>query len=196
MNGRAQLTRLMTDIAPRTRAATPIAHLSDVQFWLMGRDVEHPDGNLLVRLGFARERAPQPTLPTRYRRTDARRPVFLWPCGLLLDGGAGSCLLVRGHEPAHVPDLDPECLYDPQEVIAELRHGRACPPEVLAHACRWFADYERAVDTTAGVGHRVPRPGSRPSLAPEEPCSLEPAWSELATTIAAATHRDGPARPQ
>jgi hypothetical protein len=60
---------------------TPLGRLLDVQFWLMGRDAEHPEGNLLPRLGFTRETPPEPrTGQTRYRREDA----ILWPFGLWL----------------------------------------------------------------------------------------------------------------
>jgi hypothetical protein len=50
-------------------------------------------------------------------------------------------------------------------------------------ASHWFAHYETAVAATAGVGHRVPRPGSTATLAPPEPCSLERAWRELAVRL-------------
>ena len=64
-----------------------------------------------------------------------------------------------------------------------LRRGGPCPPAALMRASHWFADYETAVAATAGAGHRVPRPGSRPALAPPEPCSLERAWRELAVRL-------------
>jgi len=162
-------------------AILPLGHLLDVQFWLMGRDVEHPDGNLLLRLGFTRERSPSPGLPSRYHRRDAEGPVVIWPCGLYLSTPDHDCLLVRGRPPAVVGDVDPGSMFDPAEVIAAMQRGRPCPPAALTQASRWLADYESAIAHTVGVAHRVPRAGSRPSLAPSRPCSLERAWHALAT---------------
>lgn len=40
----------------------------ELQFWLLGRDVNHPGGNLLLRAGFIPEPPPaKPPARTRYR---------------------------------------------------------------------------------------------------------------------------------
>lgn len=184
----------MTEYPPRTASpgdrSTPpgneqsaFARVLDVQFWLMGRDVEHPHGNLLLRLGFTRQKVPDRPWPSRYRRAEADGHVIIWPCGIFLQTPQHRCLLLRGMTPAEATDSQLDDLYDLADVLAVLHRGRPCPTAALMRASHWFADYETAVAATAGVGHRVPRPGPRPTLAPPEPCSLEQAWRELAARL-------------
>ena len=155
-----------------------------VQFWLMGRDAEHPGGNLLLRLGFTRQTVPDRPWPGRYRRAEADGHVVIWQCGMFLQTSDHGCLLLRGRTPAAVAGSRLDDLYDPAEVLAVLHRGGPCSPAALMRASHWFADYETAVAAAAGVGHRVPRPGPVPSLAPPEPCSLERNWRELAVRLA------------
>ena len=155
----------------------------DVQFWLMGRDAEHPDGNLLPRLGFTRQNVPDRPWPSRYRRAEAGGHVLIWQCGMFLQASEHGCLLLRGMTPAAVTDSQLNDLYDLAEVKAVLRRGSPCPPAALMLASQWFAHYEAAVVAAAGVGHRVPRPGPRPTLAPPEASSLEPEWRKLAVRL-------------
>ncbi|MEU4147467.1 hypothetical protein [Streptomyces parvulus] len=155
----------------------------DVQFWLMGRDVEHAGGNLLLRLGFTRQREPDRPWPNRYRRAEADGHVIVWQCGMFLQTSDHGSLFLRGMPPAAVPGSELESLYDLAQVQAAWRWGSACPTEALIRASHWFADYEAAVAAAAGVGHRVPRPGPVPSLAPPEPCSLEEHWRALAVRL-------------
>jgi hypothetical protein len=157
----------------------------DVQFWLMGRDVEHPDGNLLARLGFTRQKVPDRPWPSRYRRAEADGYVVIWQCGMFLQAAEHACLLLRGLPSATVTGSRLDDLYDVAEVRVVLDQGRPCPPAGLAQASLWLARYEEAVSAAVGVGHRVPRPGAEatPALAPPEPCSLEREWSELAVRL-------------
>lgn len=160
------------------------ADLLDVQFWLMGRDVEHPDGNLLCSaLSFTRERAPKRSWPSRYRRTTNELDVLIWRCGLLLDRGGDGLLLVRGLAPVAVDPADLGNVFDPEKVFASWSTSAVCPTHRLPEASLWFADYEAAVSASAGVAHRVPVAGTRPALAPAEPCSLEQDWRALATDL-------------
>ena len=57
--------------APPGEGKSALVRLPEVQFWLMGRDVEHPGGNLLLRLGFIRQTVPDRPWPSRYRRAEA-----------------------------------------------------------------------------------------------------------------------------
>jgi hypothetical protein len=166
-----------------TTAQPDLARVLDVQFWLMGRDVEHPDGNLLTRLGLTRQRVPDRPWPSRYRRDEPDGHVLIWPCGLFLQAAEHGCLLVRGRVPAAVRGDRLAGVYELSEVEAVQRTGGTCPPGALARACDWFARYEADVTASAGVGHRRPRPGSAPALAPPEPCSLEPRWRALAARL-------------
>jgi hypothetical protein len=166
-----------------TAALPDLARVLDVQFWLMGRDVEHPDGNLLIRLGLTRQRVADRPWPSRYRRDEADGHVLIWPCGLFLQGAEAGCLLVRGRTPATVSGNRLADVYDLSDVEAAQRTGGTCTPAALARASQWFARYEAEVTAIAGVGHRRPRPGSAPALAPPEPCSLEPEWHALAERL-------------
>lgn len=155
--------------------------LLDVQFWLMGRDVEHPDGNLLcTTLGFRREPAPRRRLASRYRRTTDDLDVVIWRCGLLLADAQDRWLLVRGLAPVSVEDGCLEQVHDLEVVFDVWRSGQACREDGLGVPSRWFADYEATVSAAVGVAHRVPRPGRRPLLAPDRPCSLEREWRAFA----------------
>lgn len=173
---RPDLASAVEAITPNGDGA-PIAPLLDVQFWLLGRDVEHPDGNLLVRSGFARDAARG--TPTRYRLDTADEQVVLWPCGLFLATAGTATLALRGDVPVDAAGLDPLPLRKLDAVLGAHGAGGPCSPATLAGLCGWFARYEASVRTTAGVAHRVPRPGPRPLLAPAVACSLENAWQEL-----------------
>lgn len=156
-----------------------MAHLLDVQFWLMGRDVEHPDGNLLQRLGFERETTAAPFAPARYRRRGPEPEVIIWRCGLMIRTPEHDCLLLRGCEPALVgPEV--AAMYNPVSVGATRDKSSPAPPQTISAAAGWFAAYEARIVEVAGVEHRGAMPSSRPALAPPEPCSLELAWQELA----------------
>jgi len=178
---RPSLVNALRDDTPSGKDDSPAARLLDVQFWLMGRDAEHPDGNLLPRLGFRREPVPAGRPGTsRYRRTGPDGVVVLWPCGLFLGDDDGGCLLIRGHAPAVAEDPRPPDAFAVSEIVAILRCSRACPPARLSRAATWLAGYEAEVERCVGVAHRVPVPGVRSRLAPPEPCSLARAWRELA----------------
>ncbi|MGX6450126.1 hypothetical protein ACVU7I_18970, partial [Patulibacter sp. S7RM1-6] len=157
MNARPGLAEVLAATAPSDDGASPIAHLLEVQFWLMGRDVERPDGNLLLRLGFVREPVPPGRKgSSRYRRREPDGGVLLWTCGLLLDARGVRCLLVRGHPPAVASVERTPDIYGTAEVLALLQRSPASPPAATTRALRWLADYEAAVLRAAGVGHRTP----------------------------------------
>lgn len=157
------------------------ADLLSVQFWLMGRDVEHPDGNLLCsELGFGQERAPRRSWPSRYLRQGPEGLVVIWRCGLLLRDETRSMLLVRGLAPARITDDALTDAFDLDDVFAAWSRSEPCPQPWLTSACRWLADYEAAIAAAVGVSHRVPSAGTAPALAPPRPCSLEQRWLELA----------------
>lgn len=177
------LARVLHGTTRPGRERSAFVRVLGVQFWLMGRDAEHPGGNLLLRLGFTRQRVTDRPWPSRYRRTEADGHVVIWQCGMFLQTPDHGCLLLRGMTPAAVTGSQLDDLYDLAEVKAVPHRDRPCPPAALTRASHWFADYETAVAATAGVGHRVPRPGSMPLLAPPEPCSLERDWRELAVLL-------------
>jgi hypothetical protein len=178
--------------APPGEGKSALVRLLEVQFWLMGRDVEHPGGNLLLRLGFIRQTVPDRPWPSRYRRAEAGGYAVIWRCGMFLQASGHGCLLLRGMAPTAVAGDQVDGLYDLAEVADVSRRGRSSPPSALIRAGRWFAHYEAEVAATAGVGHRMPRPGSTPALAPPEPCSLEREWREVAARLGRASSPEGP----
>jgi len=172
-------------VCPPSREESAFVRVLDLQFWLMGRDVEHPGGNLLLRLGFTRQKMPDRPWSSRYRRSEPDGYVVIWRCGMYLHDPGHGCLLLRSRTPAAATGDQLNDIYDLDDVAAVQRRGRPCPPGALARACDWFARYEGAVEATAGVRHRVPRPGSAPEFAPAEPCSLEKEWRALAVRLQA-----------
>ncbi len=149
-----------------------VARLVDLQFWLMGRDAEHPAGNLLLRLGFVRHRPSRPGLPSRYHLQEGGARMMVWPCGLLFRGPEEDCLLLRGRRPGRVAGDRLEGLFDPAGLFGSLEGAPSPSRPVLAAVSRWFAGYEENVRQIAGLAHRVPRRlAPRPALAPAEPCS-------------------------
>ncbi|MFE6647390.1 hypothetical protein ACFVJS_12560 [Nocardioides sp. NPDC057772] len=159
-----------------------LAHLLDVQFWLMGRDVAHPDGNLLQRLGFERQTTADPSVPARYRRCEPDPEVIIWRCGLLLRVPQHDCLLLRGCEPVLVGS-EVAAMHNPVDVGAARAHSTRAPAQAIKTSATWFASYEASIADIAGVRHRDAPPRIRPALAPPEPCSLERAWRQLACTL-------------
>lgn len=170
---------LSSPIPSARHANVATGRLLDLQFWLMGRDVVHPAGNVLLRLGFVRDEAAGERLPARYIRSDHLGLVIVWRCGLYLP--AGRTLMVRGHEPGSAAPSGLAGLYDTSAVFGALDNAQACSSQALADACLWLADYEGQVEDAVGTGHRRPGPGRRPSAAPPEACALTRAWTELAS---------------
>ena len=154
--------------------------LLDIQFWLMGRDVEHPAGNLLVELGFTRERPADPELPSRYTLADQDELAIVWRCGLLLNSARGDVLCIRGLAPRRVTYRSLHELWDPRLVRAAHTHAAPCQPHHLADASAWFARYESAVRAKAGVEHRSAPAGSIADLASHQRSCLATSWASLA----------------
>ncbi len=173
------LTSALHEGTDRGATDSTLLGLLDLEFWLIGRDIEHPDGNLLVRLGFDREPAPDGTpLHSRYRWTSAAANVVLWAWGLYFQQEGAGLLLARGGRGAVPLDRAPD-IYVPPAAVANSQY----PAAIVTDICRWLASYEDRVTTAVGLDHRVPRPGSNPALAPPVPWSLASAWYELAGLI-------------
>jgi len=153
--------------------------LVDLQFWLLGRDAEHPGGNLLTRAGFAREPAP-PGRPgtTRYRLSRGPFTVVVWPFGIAL----GRCLLPRAGEPAAWAGPPPD-IHHPNELRSLLRTASGCHPDDLARAWTWLAGWERWVDATSGLAHRTAPASAAATLASTAPPALYREWEQRAAAL-------------
>ncbi len=107
--------------AARSRGVVRVLGL---QFWLMGRDVEHPGGNLLLQLGFTRQKMPDRPWPSRYRRSEPGGYVVIWRCGMYLHDPGHGCLLLRSRASAAAPGDQLDDIYDLDDVAAVQRRGR------------------------------------------------------------------------
>ncbi|HWT95402.1 MAG TPA: hypothetical protein VN238_20565 [Solirubrobacteraceae bacterium] len=98
--------------------------LIDRQFWLLGRDALHPDGNLLVAAGFTRE-APPTGRPeaSRYRSTATSPELVLvesaYGLGHREPRTEAGCLLADG----------PRALHDDWERYADALLAPRCQRE-------------------------------------------------------------------
>lgn len=133
-----------------------LKELSDQQFWLFGRDINRPGGNLLIEAGFERRRFGSGR-PTQYVFECPQCSISLWGFGLhwvchdrdqaafvsrdgkFLDAGATSLLAVR----------------DPWTVGRRLRLGGNADGRLCRETCEWLAAYESWVLDAAGPGYRT-----------------------------------------
>ena len=168
----------MTSTALRREPST--ATLVDLQFWFLGHDIKHAEGNALVRFGFERVATdtvggttcyvlPLPTVepsrrqlvcwgfaayvgPTRAGATDGPE---CGPTGAHADG-----VLVARH--ARTPLLLRAPLILPLHRLCDLPRGEAprsreewsAAHAGVAAAAAVFADYERWAGATLGEAHR------------------------------------------
>ena len=168
----------MTSTALRREPST--ATLVDLQFWFLGHDIKHAEGNALVRFGFERVATdtvggttcyvlPLPTVepsrrqlvcwgfaayvgPTRAGATDGPE---CGPTGAHADG-----VLVARH--ARTPLLLRAPLILPLHRLCDLPRGEAPRSREewsaahggVAAAAAVFADYERWAGATLGEAHR------------------------------------------
>jgi hypothetical protein len=151
--------------------------LVDHQFRLLGRDVEHPGGNLLMRAGFVREPAPQGRGVTRYRLRRASLTVVVWPFAMLV----GRCLLPRVDGAAAWRGAPPD-LRHPQELRALLEDLDPCRPAPLARTMAWLAGWERWVEASVGLAHRA-APLGPASAAPAGGLALYGEWEQRAAAL-------------
>ncbi|MDO9407025.1 hypothetical protein [Patulibacter sp.] len=153
-----------------------IAALLEAQFHHLGRDVMHPDGNVLRRLGFVRQRPPAGlrTATTRYVRADGLL-VAVWPFALCVGDARGAALLPRRGRPSLWPlAAQPDCFTARQ--LGDARRGCvACPGPLVGRAFAWLASYELAVDDLVGTAHRAPAE-ERHRAAPGGGYALHAAW--------------------
>lgn len=167
-------------------ARTTIAALLEAQFHHMGREVTHPDGNVLARLGLVRQAPPRErrTAVARYVGTDGARLVAVWPFALCVGDRRGGALLPRRGRASWWPlAAQPDCF-----TARELGLARAgcapCPDDLVARALRWIASYEARVEGLVGTAHRAPA-DPRARAAAGGDYALAAAWRVHADALAA-----------
>jgi len=146
-----------------------LAELLDQQMWFLGRDFQHPDGNLLLRFGFARERPPAEVSGTsRYAIATAAGTLVLWGWGAVWRDGHPLALLLRRHGPgprltSALTSLDNVWAHTalvgtPAQSDAE--HARL--HTLLADFADWVQHYEQWVRATCGESWRTECAALRP----------------------------------
>ena len=124
--------------------------LLDQQCWCWGQDIRHPEGNLLLKHGFVRERHESDKDLSRYAfpLAPARQgEVVLWAFGLFYDGTwllrQDFKIRLAPSESTASPDIwtvrDAETHYP-----ATVEEGERLR-EKLCAACLWIADYEETI---------------------------------------------------
>lgn len=168
------------------RSATALLHQT---LWCLGRDIQHPDGNLLLAHGFTRLRPPA-DVPgsSRYQLASPEAAVAVWGFGVWFAApGAGSVFLRRyAFRPKWHPGEAPPAAFTPiplgQWTAPRTPAARAAVLRLTAQAAAWFAAYETWVDAVAGPEWRVgvlqawDAPGARPG-------DTTRAWRALAALL-------------
>ena len=161
------------------------------QFWLFGCDIRRPEGNLLLELGFTRERPPQGVDGSSAYLLDrgAGRTLILWGFGLFVgEPGLGGIFVSRFRPDPHLmpqPSL-PVSVWDAGGLPP--RHKPRSPQEwvsarvLLVDALNWITGYEQWVQKTVGEPYRADCLDSwRRAVCTS--CELPARWQDLANEM-------------
>lgn len=132
------------------------------QLWCWGRDIEHPDGNLLMRYGFERHRDQDAAeRSTCYRFDQDRLHVSLWGFGMFFGRRDLGGLFLSRFEfcPSWAPvESLSLSIHWPDELPGFARpRGRAqwdCARRLWKWSQLWIADYEAWARGAAGLAYR------------------------------------------
>jgi hypothetical protein len=173
-----------------------LAELLDQQMWFFGRDIQHPEGNLLLRFGFTRERPPVAVSGTsRYTMTTPVGSLTLWGWGVLWRDREPLALLMRRHGPG--PRLVSAAVAREQVwAHTALTDSRAAASDELARVGMLLADfagwvhrYERWVRDTCGESWRRECAELRPRHVRRKqmvaPALYVQTWQQIAHTAVA-----------
>ncbi len=164
--------------------------------WFFGRDIQHPEGNLLLRFGFARERPPAGVSGTsRYTLATPVGSLTLWGWGAHWCDDQPLALLMRRHGPG--PRLvSAAAPLDHVWAHTALTGTRAAVGAewarvgaLLAAFAGWVHTYERWVRETCGESWRSdcaalrPRHVRRKQLVAGE--RYVRSWQQMARTVLA-----------
>lgn len=174
-----------------------VRDLLDAQLWCVGRDIQHVDGNALLRWGFARVRPPAgATGSSAYRLAlaDGSRCV-LWGFAVWYGAPAlGAGLLLHRHPFAArlTTSVEPPLpLWRAEQLALALPSAVVAPdraPALAARLARAFAGYEAWALATLGAAHRRECERERPRGVRRRqpvPCeALADGWRALAERLA------------
>jgi|GEM_PF-294491 len=157
--------------------------LLDQQIWCWGQDIVKSDGNLLLRLGFSRQR--QEGQSTRYfAQTPKGGSISLWGFGIVYSlPELGSVYLGRYEfGPLLHNDIRPE--YDRSEswksfFCPESASAQQRARHLVSAFCQWVAGYEHWVLETLGVTYRRDCLAERSSSPKVGPAEMAHSWESL-----------------
>lgn len=162
--------------------------LLDLQLWCWGRDVRHPEGNLLLRNGFQRERPPKTTAGSSayHLRTAGGLELTLWGYGIHArrPNEPGVFLKRFGFAPRWTPASTNTTRH---RHVQDWKHARAPRHDeeqllilsLLRDLTDWIAQYENEINDAIGLGWREQclRNWHKEACVPAT--ALASAWAEL-----------------
>jgi hypothetical protein len=146
-----------------------LAELLDQQMWFFGRDIQHPDGNLLLHFGFSRERPPGELSGTsRYAIATAGSTLVLWGWGAVWRDEHPLALLMRRHGAgprliSATAALDGVWTHTALVGTPAQSDGESARLHTLLRDfAAWVHHYEQWVRSTCGVAWRAECAALRP----------------------------------
>ncbi|WP_224361814.1 hypothetical protein [Hyalangium versicolor] len=163
--------------------------LFETTMWCLGRDVNHPEGNLLLRRGLTRERPPEGQRGSSVYSASfsGGGGVELWAFGVLChDGGEATFIRREGFTPLLVdvsrvawPVFEAEALGGAQPPSTDGQQRR-CRAAVVTLA-EWLARYEEWVVKEVGLSWRRECLAQRRKAPPVAAEELAAAWWRLSS---------------
>jgi hypothetical protein len=164
--------------------------LFDVTMWCLGRDVNHPEGNLLLRRGLSRERPPpgQQANSVYTASLPGGGVLKLWGFGVFSDDCDGAVFVSRDGFTPHLVDsgavlwpvFHAEDLRAASREPLTLEGQRACRAAVVTLA-EWLAGYEGWVVDQLGSSWRRACLAERRKGSPASGDELAAAWWRIST---------------
>lgn len=134
------------------------------QCWCWGRDIWHPQGNLLIRHGFERFGVPEGKEGSNFYRLriDERREIALWGFGVLYSSAEKGAIFIKRYE--FYPKL-----FQTAKIDLPVFKGDQLPPRraprsdeeinvaafLNAELIEWILKYESWIEKTCGKSWRV-----------------------------------------
>lgn len=135
------------------------------QMWAWGQDIRHPEGNLLVRYGFQRQRQEQARLggASEYSlETSQQHVIKLWSFGVSLyapEQGSGILLKRHSFRPALLSELPTEILGRPAQLPPYRKAKNSSEAQqmyaFLTRLLDGFSVYEAWVQNLYGMAYRT-----------------------------------------
>ncbi len=181
----------MPNLTARERTVQA-ANLLNQQIWCWGRDIDHADGNLLVRFGFQRIEKPGGSEAASIYRLElsATARIVLRGFGVFCGADDLGGLFVRryGFQPQRTPEAD---LFEPVWSAQDLpplakSHPDGSSKKLLLTLVDWVRQYEIWIADSVGLAYRheslVPWDTKHGTVIPAG--SMATAWGTLGADVA------------